>query len=199
MAVLARILTESALAPRPSPRERGRAPAVAVLLAAAHTAVAAPVYSSREQALARAFPPPATIERKTYFLTEAEREKASRAARARIESALVIAYVGRGAAGFLGTGYFDTHIVRTMPETLLVALRPDGALGSVEVVAFGEPEDYLPRRRWLDLFVGRRLDADLTVGRRLAHVTGATLTTRAIADAVRRVLAIHAVVAERTP
>jgi Na+-translocating ferredoxin:NAD+ oxidoreductase RnfG subunit len=86
-----------------------------------------------------------------------------------------------------------------MPETLLVALRPDGALGSVEVVAFGEPEDYLPRRRWLDLFVGRRLDADLTVGRRLAHVTGATLTTRAIADAVRRVLAIHAVVAERTP
>jgi hypothetical protein len=30
-------------------------------------------------------------------------------------------------------------------------------------------------------------------------VTGATLTTRAIADAVRRVLAIHSVIAGRTP
>jgi hypothetical protein len=67
----------------------------------------------------------------------------------------------------------------------------------VEVIAFGEPEDYLPRRNWLNLFVGRRLDDELVVGRRLAHVTGATLTTRTIAEAVRRVLAVHAIVAGR--
>lgn len=156
------------------------------------------MYSSREQALARAFPPPATIERKTHFLTDAEREKASRAARARVESNLVVAYVGMSAKGVLGTAYFDTHTVRTMPETLLVVVRPDGTLGGIEVVAFGEPEDFLPRRGWLRLFPGRRLDSDLAVGRGLAHVTGATLTTRAIADAARRVLAIHAVVTAGT-
>lgn len=166
---------------------------VAILLFAAGGS-ALPVYSSREQALARAFPPPATIERRTYFLTDAEREKASHAARAKVESALVIAYVAKGPNGPVGTGYFDTHVVRTMPETLLVTVRPDGSLQAVEVVAFGEPEDYLPRRNWLKLFPGRRLDDDLTVGRGLAHVTGATLTTGVIADAVRRVLAIHAIV-----
>lgn len=170
-----------------------------VALAVAHTAAAAPVYASREQALARAFPPPATVERKTFFLTEAEREKASRDARSKIDSALVIAYVARDPKGPVGTGYFETHIVRTMPETLLVTVRPDGSLQGVEVVAFGEPEDYLPRRGWLKLFGGRRLDGDLVVGRGLAHVTGATLTTRAITDAVRRVLAVHAIVAGRTP
>ena len=160
---------------------------------------AAPVYSSREEALARAFPPPATIERKTHFLTDAQRDKASRAARAKVDSSLVVAYVGRTGKGILGTAYFDTHTVRTMPETLLVVVRPDGTLGGVEVVAFGEPEDYLPRRRWLTLFSGRRLDPDLAVGRGLAHVTGATLTTRSIADAARRVLAIHAVISEGSP
>jgi Na+-translocating ferredoxin:NAD+ oxidoreductase RnfG subunit len=170
-----------------------------VVLSLAAPASALPVYSSREQALARAFPPPATVERKTYFLTDAEREKAGRAARAKIDSALVIAYVAKGRSGPLGTGYFDTHNVRTMPETILVTVKPDGTLGAVEVVAFGEPEDYLPRRNWLKLFGGRRLDDELAVGRGLAHVTGATLTTRAIADAVRRVLAIHSVVAGRTP
>jgi Na+-translocating ferredoxin:NAD+ oxidoreductase RnfG subunit len=171
--------------------------AVGLLLCAA--ASAAPVYSSREEALARAFPPPADVERRTYFLTEVEKDKASRAARAKVDSALVVAYVGKGPNGLLGTGYFDTHTVRTMPETLLVTVRPDGSLQGVEVVAFGEPEDYLPRRKWLKLFGGRRLDDELAVGRRLTHVTGATLTTRAIADAVRRVLAIHSVIAGRTP
>lgn len=175
-----------------------RAALAAVLCAfAAATARAEPVYSSREQALARAFPPPATIERKTYFLTDAEREKASKLARSKIESSLVVAYLGRGPKGLLGTAYFDTHTVRTMPETLLVTVRPDGSLEGVEVVAFNEPEDYLPRPGWLRLFTGRRLDPDLAVGRGLAHVTGATLTTRSIAEAARRVLAIHSVVTQQ--
>jgi hypothetical protein len=176
-----------------------RAVVLLVLFAASAGAGALPVYSSREQALARAFPPPATTERKTYFLTESEREKASQLARTKIDSSLVVAYVGRGPTGILGTAYFDTHTVRTMPETILVTVRPDGEVGGVEVVAFGEPEDYLPRPRWLRLFGGRRLDADLVVGRGLAHVTGATLTTRSIADAVRRVLAIHAVISAAAP
>jgi len=114
-----------------------KAALVAVILCAfAATASSAPVYSSREQALARAFPPPATIERKTYFLTDAEREKASKLARSKIESSLVVAYLGRGPKGLLKTAYFDTHTVRTMPETLLVTVRPDGSLEGVEVVAF---------------------------------------------------------------
>lgn len=174
-----------------------RSAATAVLLLAAASALAVPIYSSREQALARAFPPPATVERKTFFLTEAEREKASRDARSKIESGLVIAYIAQDPKGPVGTGYFETHIVRTMPQTLLVTVRPDGTLKGVEVIAFGEPEDYLPRRNWLKLFLGRRLDDELVIGRRLAHVTGATLTTRTIADAVRRVLAVHAIVAGR--
>ena len=172
---------------------------VAALLAASRGALALPVYSSREQALARAFPPPAVTERKTYFLTDAEREKASRLAKAKIDSSLVVAYVGRGPKGLVGTAYFDTHTVRTMPETILVTVKPEGNVGGVEVVAFGEPEDYLPRPRWLRLFGGRRLDADLAVGRGLAHVTGATLTTHAVAEAVRRVLAIHSVISAAAP
>jgi hypothetical protein len=176
-----------------------RAVLLAALLAASAGALALPVYSSREQALARAFPPPAVTERKAYFLTDAERERASRLAKAKVDSSLVVAYVGRGPKGIVGTAYFDTHTVRTMPETILVTVKPDGNVGEVEVVAFGEPEDYLPRPRWLRLFGGKRLDADLAVGRGLAHVTGATLTTRAISEAVRRVVAIHSVISVAAP
>jgi Na+-translocating ferredoxin:NAD+ oxidoreductase subunit G len=172
------------------------AAAAALLGGAAHARSI--VYESRDEALARAFPPPAVIERQTHFLTSPQRERASREARSIVESALVVAYVGKMGERLLGTAYFDTHPVHTLTETILVAVRPDGSVGTVEVVAFGEPEDYLPRPAWLRLFEERRLDADLAVGRGLAHVSGATLTTRAIADAVRRVLAVHAIL-QKTP
>ncbi|HYR47010.1 MAG TPA: FMN-binding protein, partial [Thermoanaerobaculia bacterium] len=112
---------------------------------------------------------------------------------------LVVGYVGHGGAAILGTAYFDTHMVRTQTETLCITVLPDGSAGAVEVVAFHEPEDYLPRGKWLKLFEKKKLDDELAVGRGLAHVTGATLTTRAIAEAVRRVLAIHAALAEGKP
>jgi FMN-binding domain len=179
----------------------GRRVDAALLLLCGLTAHAAgaPVYETREEALARAFPPPATIERKTFALTPEQREKAGRLARSKVESSLAVAYIGRKGGEVLGTGYFDTHLVRTQSETLLITVRPDGTVGAVEVVAFLEPEDYLPRPAWRKLLEGRKLDDELAVGRGLAHVTGATLTTRAIADAVRRVLAVHQVLFGPTP
>ena len=41
---------------------------------------------------------------------------ASREARSKVESALVVAYVGVRDGVPVGTAYFDTHTVRTMPE-----------------------------------------------------------------------------------
>ena len=58
------------------------------------------------------------------------------------------------------------------------------------MLAFHEPEDYLPRPAWLRGFTG--LPAEETWLRRgLAGVAGATLSSEAIARAVRRVLALH--------
>lgn len=171
-------------------------PVLAVL--ALTPAARAVVFASREETLTRVFPPPATVERRTYFLTVPQQEEASRRAQAKIDSSLVVAYVGQKGGELLGTAYFDTHRVRTMPETICVVVLPDGSIGSVEVLSFGEPEDYLPRPAWLRLFERRKLDGELSVGRGLANVTGATLTTRAIAAGARRVLALHSVLSERS-
>ena len=167
----------------------------ALSLLASASAARGVVFASREETLRRLFPPPSAVERKTCFLTARQLEEASRQAQAKIDSSLVVAYVGTRGSQSLGTAYFDTHLVRTMPETICVVVLPDGSVGSVEVLSFGEPEDYLPRPAWLRLFEHRKLDAELSVGRGLANVTGATLTTRAISAAVRRVLAIHGVLA----
>lgn len=187
---------------------RARLPLLrAALLAAALPALLgvagegrAAVYETREKALVRVFPPPARVERTTSFLTPEQKGAAEKAAEAPVESSVVTRYAGFGGAGaHLGTAYFDQHVVRTQPEVLMVVVGPDRSLRSVDVLAFAEPEDYLPREGWLKRLPGKKAEEGLFVGRALSHVTGATLTTRAIAAAVRRVLALDAVLPPPVP
>jgi len=167
--------------------------AVALLGATAGVGVSdAKTYLSRERALAQAFGPDARVETRSVFLSDEAVKRAEAAAGAKLASARVTAYIGRRGEGIVGTAYLDTHPVRSMNETVLIVVSPARRVAAVEVLAFNEPEDYLPPRRWLDAFEDEALARDLKPGAAVPHLGGATLTARAVASAVRRTLAIHA-------
>ena len=125
--------------------------------------------------------------------TEAALEEARKQAGVAIEHEVWTAYVGSAGGRVIGTAWFDTHIVRTLPETLMVVVAPDGSVARVDVLTFSEPPDYLPRKAWYEQFRTRRLDPDLRSGGTIRGITGATLSARQATDAVRRVLAVAAV------
>ncbi len=157
------------------------------------------VFLDQRAALILAFGEQARVERKVVFLTEAQlaraRELAGRGVE--IESALVTTYTGRSGAGaLLGTAYFDSHRVRTLPETVMIVVSPEGTVARVEIVSFAEPEEYKPRPTWLEQYRGRALDRELASKRGVHGITGATLSAEAVTEAVRRVLAIHGTLAE---
>jgi hypothetical protein len=168
---------------------------------------AAKVLLTPEEALALAFPG-CVIERETIYLTLAEVASARELAGTDLASAVVHPYRARrpeGAAGGAGlkgdrecgTAYFDTHRVRTLAETVMVAIDPTGAVARIEVLSFDEPPDYLPRVEWYAQFGGRALAPETELGRAIRPVTGATLTARVTTDAARRALAVHALLAAR--
>lgn len=150
-------------------------------------------YLSLDEALSLAFPG-ARIERGTEFLTKEQKKAAEKLADEKLSTAIVHPYVAHDAEGkVLGTAWVDVHRVRTLRETLFVVVGPDQKVVRVELLAFGEPEDYIPRASWYGQYVGRRLDDELRLKRGIRGVTGATLTARATTSAVRRVLAVHQV------
>jgi hypothetical protein len=169
-----------------------------VLLA---SVVDARVYLSRDEALRVAFGDDADVARTAVFLTDNQLELARARAGEQVEikSALVTLWVGTRGGQPLGTVYFDTHRVRTLEETIMVVVEPGGTIERIEILAFHEPEDYLPREIWLQQFDGRTLDRDLSVKRGIHGITGATLSAKAVTDAARRILAIHQVVAGDEP
>ena len=169
--------------------------AVVALLGCLAPPAAARVLLTQAQALELAFPG-CEVQRQTLYLTAGQVARAGELAGEPLRSALVHAYAARCGGRPAGTAYFDTHPVRTLPETVMVVVDEQGRSARVEVLSFQEPPDYLPREGWYAQFRGRPLDDELRLRRAVRPVTGATLTACATTDAVRRVLAIDRVARE---
>ena len=160
----------------------------------------ATVFMTQQQALASAFPPNAKVERQTFFLTNDQVKQIRTKSGAEEVGQLVVRYVGKDASGaILGYAYFDAHRVRTLPESIMIVVSPANAIVRIEILAFNEPSDYLPKRRWLDQLHTHKLNDDLAVNRAIRPISGASLSGRAIVGASRRVLATHEVLALPAP
>jgi len=156
------------------------------------------VLLTEKAALARAFPGQA-VERRTLYLKPEEVRAVEKAARSKLPSAVVTVFVARDGEKVTGRAVLDTHNVRTMPESLLTVIEPDGRLRMALVLQFGEPPDYLPREGWLKTFEGKSVESDLAPGRGVRRVTGSTLTVQALTEAVRRSLALDRIVLRPQP
>lgn len=163
---------------------------LALLLTAAVSIARGEVSLSREQALRLAFPEAETIETVRLYLTEEEMAQVARASGARLDSPLHTFYVGKTGGKATGYAAIEAATVRTMPETVMVVLDPDGTVRFVEILAFFEPEEYKPSRRWLNQFPGRKLSPEMRVGGEIQGITGATLSAQAILRQVRRTAAL---------
>jgi len=161
---------------------------VTLLLLGWSGAASSKVFLTVDEALRLAFAG-SKVQRRTAYLTKEQVKRAAELSGEEVASALVTYYQGPG-----GFAYFDTHRVRTLPETLMVMVDPQGQVKRIEVISFREPEEYMPRGNWYGQFQGRKLDRNLRIKTGIPPVTGATLTVRATTGAVRRVLALHQVI-----
>lgn len=155
-------------------------------------------FLTKEEALALAFED-CKIERKVEVLDHDARKRIEKLSGSAQERGIAYAYTASKEGKYVGTAYFDVHRVRTMRQVLMVVVDPAGKVRRVELLAFAEPAQFIPNSRWYGQFVGKALDETLSLKRDIKGVTGATLTARATTQAVRRVLAIHAVLNPAPP
>jgi len=150
-----------------------------------------------DAALAIAFPG-CEVERVTCTLDEKQREAVAKlASQKEFTKASTFAYVARKDGKVVGTAFFDSHVVRTKRESLLIAVDPAGRVLRVDTIVFQEPPEYVAQEAFYTSLEGRAQGRELQLGRGLDGTTGATLTCRAVADAARRVLAVHSVLGEK--
>ncbi|MGQ0813056.1 MAG: FMN-binding protein [Gemmatimonadota bacterium] len=151
---------------------------------------------TRDEALRLAFPAPVQIERRTAYLDEGQVAQAKRLAGSGVEVAqrVVTYYRGVRNGEVAGVAYFDTHRVRTLNEVVMIVVDTNSQIQRIEILRFAEPPEYKASERWLDQFDNEKLTPNLSLKRDIVNMTGATLTSRAVTNAARRVLALHAVI-----
>jgi len=158
--------------------------------------VHAEVFHSRESALRLAFPGADDVVKREVFLDAEEKTDVEQRARVELQSRLITVYVGLKRQSVVGYAFIETHKVRSLSETILVVIDPDGLARGVHLLAFHEPPEYAPTVRWLDQFEGRPLSDELSLRGDIDGISGATLTANSITASVRRILAVFEVAVE---
>ncbi len=171
-------------------------PLIALLAFFAHGAdiCTAKVFLTRTQALELLFPEADEMEKRHVFLTEREAATARSMARTELVSRFYTFYVARSAGKETGYAVIDTHALRTLTETVMFVINPDGTLRHAEILAFFEPGDYMPGQKWIDLFDGKDVRRDrMKAGADVPNITGATISADSFSRAARRILAVFRV------
>lgn len=90
--------------------------------------------------------------------------------------------------------YIDSHIVRTLNQTVVVEVDKD-VVKTYKVSSFLEPKEYKAPVKWLTQLLSKKL-SDITLFKKIDGLSGATLTAKANVNAAKKILALHRVLSE---
>jgi len=162
---------------------------IAGAAAAAAPAAYAAVYLTVEQAQAAMFPG-ATLTPASVTLTEVQAAEIRKQSGQRVTDRQLRAWKVSGGGWFV----VDQVIGKHEFITYAVGLDASGAVKQVEILEYRESYgDQVRAAAWRAQFVGKRAGAPLKLGQDIKNISGATLSSKHVADGVRRILATHAV------
>lgn len=152
------------------------------------------VFMNRDEALKLAFPGADRIDKREIILTQEQALEIESLSRSKLSTRLYIVYEGFKGEESLGYAIIDTHSLRTKTETVMFVINNDGSLRQAEILAFFEPPEYMPGNNWIALFYGKSASDSLKPGKDIPNITGATITSTALAQTMRQILALARVV-----
>jgi FMN-binding domain len=150
----------------------------------------ATIFYSKNEAMVLAFGKDAQVDNLSLFPDDQQMAAIQKEAKVKLDSGMFTFYVGKQQGKILGYAAIESITVRTKPETLMVVLTAEGELRNVYTLAFHEPPEYQPPERWFEQLSGIPL-ANMDFNKGIQGVSGATLSTRAAVNSVRKVLAIY--------
>lgn len=148
------------------------------------------VFMKTEEAMKIAFPNATSFKKINVYLDQNQLKAVISKCACSVDSRLFVFYKAMQSEKILGYLSFDTHILRTSTETIMAVFLPDGTIQSVEILAFYEPMDYFPTSAWMKQFKNQESSAELIIGKDLKNITGATISSRKLSEAVRKLRAV---------
>ncbi len=149
---------------------------------------------SIEEVVKTSFKNVSAVEPKHLILNKAQFSKVRSRAKTSITTKVYRYYNIMGKSKKLGVAVLITRKVRSKKATVLYAFDNSGTLRFTEIMAFGEPPEYIPSKIWMSQLQNRDESVTLTVGKDIPTISGATLSARSITEGARVARAIYEIV-----
>lgn len=153
------------------------------------------MYMTPEEAIHRLIPESSEVGKEMVNLTSMQKEQVYSLLGSRIREGSYtfwLAYKDQIPIGYIVT--LDV-IGKEQPITFMVAVSPEGKVLGVEILAYRESQGSEVRsKRFIQQFIGKTLAAPLKLGRDIDSISGATLSSRSTAYAVKKALALVEVI-----
>lgn len=130
------------------------------------------------------------IKKENIFLTKEQRKQIEEQSEAKLYGGLALRYIVTCPKEKKVYLYIDSHIVRTLNETVVIKITED-KIEEYSVASFNEPPEYRAPKKWLDQFKGKSGEKVLKAFEDIDALSGATLTVGSSINAVNKVLALH--------
>ena len=149
---------------------------------------------SIEEVVKTSFKNVSAVEPKHLILNKEQFSKVRSRAKTAITTKVYRYYNIMGKSKKLGVAVLITRKVRSKKATVLYAFDNSGTLRFTEIMAFGEPPEYIPSKIWMCQLQNRGESVTLTVGKDIPTISGATLSARSITEGARVARAIYEIV-----
>lgn len=149
---------------------------------------------SVEEVVKTSFKQVSEIEPKSLILTQSQFSQVRTAAKAAIKTKVYRYYNIMSKSKKVGVGVLVTRKVRSKKATVLYAFDTKGTLRFTEIMAFGEPPEYIPSSIWMGQLQNQKPTAKLTVGKDIPTISGATLSASSITAGARVARAVYEIV-----
>ncbi len=135
-----------------------------------------------------------TIEPKQIILTTKQFSQVQSRAKAAVRTKIYRYYDIKSKTKRLGYAVLIVRKVRAKKATVLYAFDNCGRLKFTEIMAFGEPPEYMPNKTWMSQLQDKDASTILTVGKDIPTISGSTLSARSITEGARVARAIYEIV-----
>ena len=132
----------------------------------------------------------AKISKKNILLSNAEFYKVQKLAKVKLKTKIYRIYTAKENGKTLGYGILINKKVRSKNGVVLYFIAHD-TLKGIEIIAFNEPQEYLPSKKWNSQFKNQKTDKMLKLNQDIPTITGATLSARSVTDGSRIAFAIY--------
>ena len=160
------------------------------LLLALPNILSAKVLLSPIDAMKENYSPTASISKKNILLSSERFKKVQQAAKTKLTTKIYRIYIAEKAGKILGYGILINKRVRSKNAVVMYLISHDKLLG-IEIIAFNEPHEFIPSKRWNAQFQNRSTKKMLHLSRDIPTITGATLSARTVTDASRIAFALY--------